>query len=87
MLCLVFKYSMKLINIDEHRPDMVLRGQHKIEMKLAFSNKGRVLKGFYYLAVHLWKQLETYVQPSIYKKDFRQKWYFMDFNNLSICLA
>ena len=57
------------------------------KMKLAFSNKGRVLNGPYYLAVHLWKQLETYVQTSIYKKDFRQKLYFMDFNNLSICLA
>ena len=87
MLCLVFKYSKKQINLDEHRPDMVLRGRHKVKMKLAFSNKGRVLKSPYYLAVHLWNQLEVDVQMSICKKDFRQKLYFIDFNNLSICLV
>ena len=87
MLCLVFKYSKKQINLDEHRPDMVLRRRHKVKMKLAFSNKGRVLKSPYYLAVHLWNQLEVDVQTSICKKDFRQKLYFIDFNNLSICLV
>ena len=62
MLCLVFKYSKKQINLDEHRPDMVLCGRHKVKIKLAFSNKGRVLKSPYYLAVHLWNQLEVDVQ-------------------------
>ena len=66
MLCLVFKYSKKLINLVEHRPDMVLRGRHKVKMKLAFSNKRRVLKSPYYLAVNLWDQLEIDVQTSIY---------------------
>ena len=66
---------------------MVLRGRHKVKMKLAFSNKGRVLKSPYYLAVHLWNQLEVDVQTSICKKDFRQKLYFIDFNNLSIIMS
>ena len=58
-------------------------------MKLAFSNKGRVVKSPYYLEVHLWNQLETDVHTGtcICKKDFRQKLYFIDLNNLSIYLV
>ena len=86
MLCLVFKYSKEQIHLMSINL-MVLCGRHKVKMKLAFSNKGRVLRSPYYLIVHLWNQLEADVQTSICKKDFRQKLYFMDFNNLSICLV
>ena len=56
-------------------------------MKLAIINKERVLKSPYYLAVHLRNQLETDVNRGICKKEFRQKLYFMDLNDLSIILT
>ena len=64
---------------------MVLRGRPNVKMKLAFSNKGwGALRSPYYLAVHSWNQLETDVQISLCKKDFRQKLNYMGVNKLLI---
>ena len=50
--------------LDCDRPDIMLRGRDKVKMKLAYSNKERVLKSRYYLAVNLWNQLDETVQLS-----------------------
>ena len=51
MLNLVSKYGKKRENLDMYRPNVTLRGRHKIKMKLLYSNKDRLLKGSYYMSV------------------------------------
>ena len=43
-----------------YRSDLVLRGRHKVKMKLTYSNKDHALQSPYYqiLAISLWNQLE-----------------------------
>ena len=42
----MFKYSKKIEHLDLYRPDMVLRGRHKVKMKLLYSNKGKSIEEF-----------------------------------------
>ena len=43
-----------------------------VKMKLAYSNKERVLKSPYYLAVNPWNQLDETIQLSKDKKEFKK---------------
>ena len=51
-------------------------------MKLAYSNKERVLKSPYYLAVNLWNQLDETVQLSHDKEEFKKKLKGLDMDGL-----
>ena len=51
-------------------------------MKLAYSNKERVLKSPYYLAVNLWNQPDETVQLSKDKEEYKKKLKGLDMDGL-----
>ena len=53
-------------------------------MKLAYSNKGRVLRSAYYLAVILWNQLDIELQSSESRMEFKKLLRLYDINKLTI---
>ena len=73
MLKMMFKLSKEDNNIERYRPEMLLRTGPKVKMKIAFTNKERVLRSSFYLCYKLWDKLESDVQMA---KDV------VEFNNM-----
>ena len=84
MLKLIFKLSKSEENVELYRPDIRLRGREKVRMHKPYSNKERVLKSPYYLAVNLWNQLDEEMQTIQNRFDFKKRLNFVDVDSLKI---
>ena len=84
MLCLMFKNSKKIEHLDLYRPGMVLRGRHKVKIKLQYSNKGEVLRSPYYLMVNVWNQLDVKLLTIVNIVDFKKEIKLHNLKNLVI---
>ena len=49
-------------NVECHQPEMMLCTRPKVKMKIAFTNKERVLRNPFYLCNTLWDKSESKVQ-------------------------
>ena len=79
MLNLVLKCKRRE-NLD--RPSIVLRGRHKIKMKLPYSNKDQVLKSPSYMSFNLWNQLDEETQSIEAREEFKRKLRLIHVNRL-----
>ena len=84
ILKLIFKLSKIEENVELYRPDIRLRGREKVRMHKPYSNKERVLKSPYYLAVNLWNQLDEEMQTIQNRFDFKKRLNFVDVDSLKI---
>ena len=82
MLKLIFK--LKEENVKLYQPDIRLRGQEKVRMHKPYSNKERLLKSPYYLAVNLWNQLDEVMQTIQNRFDFKKRLNFVDVDSFKI---
>ena len=64
MLKLVYKLSREEENINNYRPQILSRTGPKVQMKIAFTDKERVLRSPYYLCNRLWDKLNREIQLS-----------------------
>ena len=55
-----------------------------MRMHKPYSNKERVLKSPYYLAVNMWNQLDEEVQKILNRFDFKKRLNFVDVDSLKI---
>ena len=62
MLKMMYKLSKDNNNIERYRPEILLRTGPKVKMKIAFTNKERVLRSPFYLCNKLWDKLDSTVQ-------------------------
>ena len=63
---------------------MVLRGRHKIKMKLLYSNEDQVLKSPYYMDINLWNQLDEKTQSIESREEFKRKLKLMNIDTLQL---
>ena len=63
---------------------MVLRGRHKIKMKLLYSNEDQVIKIPYYMAINLWIQLDEKTQSIETREKFKRKLKLMNIDTLQL---
>ena len=84
MLKMMYKYSQREEYVEQYKPKMELRARPKVKMKVAFTNKERVLSSPYYLANKLWDQLDYTVQNLNSVYDFSIAVRKMDLANLKI---
>ena len=52
MLKLLFKLSQDMQNVNRYRPERVLRTVPKVKMKIAFTDKERVMRSPYYVCIY-----------------------------------
>ena len=71
MLSLMYKLSKEEDNVERYRPEMLLRTGPKVKMKIAFTNKERVLRSPYYVCNRLWDKLDSDIQASKTVVDFK----------------
>ena len=64
MLILIYKFSKDEENVNRYRPEITLRTRPKVKMKLAFTDKERVLRSPYYMCYRLWDKLDSTIQLS-----------------------
>ena len=64
MLVLMYKLSKIKENVNTVRPERMLRTGPKVKMKIAFTDKERVLHSPYYKCNRLWEQLSSDIQLS-----------------------
>ena len=62
MLKMMYKLSKDENNVEQYRPEMLLRTGPKVKMKIVFTNKERVLRSPYYVCNRLWDKLDSSVQ-------------------------
>ena len=74
MLKMMYKLSKEEDNIERYRPEMLLRTGPKVKMKVAFTNKERVLRSPYYLCNKLWDKLDSDTQRAKNVEDFKIGW-------------
>ena len=68
-----------------YRPNKVLRGRHKIKMKLPYSNKDQlVLESPYYMAINLWNQLDEGTQSIETRKKSKRKLKLINIDTLQL---
>ena len=60
-----FRIRLELLEFEfRYRPDILLRTGPKVKMKLAFTDKERVLRSPYYMCNRLWDKLDSTIQLS-----------------------
>ena len=59
MLKLVYKLSREEENINNYRPQILSPTGPKVQMKIAFTDKERVLRSPYYMCNRLWDKLNS----------------------------
>ena len=64
MLTLMYKLSKDEENVNRYRPEILLRTDPKVKMKLPFTDKERVLRSKYYKCNSLWDKLDSTMQSS-----------------------
>ena len=84
MLKLISKLSKSEENVELYLPDIRLRRREKVRMHKPYSNKERVLKSQYYLAVNLWNQLDEEMQTFQNRFDFKKRLNFVDVDSFRI---
>ena len=57
MLSYMYKISKIVDNVNNYRPEMLLRTGPKVKMKKTFTDKTRVIRSPYYKCVQLWDKL------------------------------
>ena len=82
MLKMMYKLSKDESNIERYRPEMLLRTGPKVKMKVAFTNKERVLKSPYYLCNKLWEKMDSKVQMAQNVVEFKTMLNKMDLTDL-----
>ena len=82
MLKMMYKLSRDENNIERYRPEMLLRTGPKVKMKIAFTNKERVLRSPYNLGNKLWDKLDCKVQTSTNVVEFNNMLNKLDLNDL-----
>ena len=70
MLSMMYKMSLEENNVERCGPEMLLRTGPKVKMKIAFTNKERVLRSPYYTCNRLWEKLDSTIQTSKTVVDF-----------------
>ena len=82
MLKMMYKISKEESNIERYRPEMLLRTGPKVKMKIAFTNKERVLRSLFYLCNKLWDKLDSKVQVAKNVVEFKNILNKMDLTDL-----
>ena len=73
MLVLMYKLSKIKENVNTVRPERLLRTGPKVKMKIAFTDKERVLRSPYYKCNRLMDQLSTDIQTTENIFEFKAK--------------
>ena len=73
MLMLIYKLSRIKENVNTVRPDRQLRTGPKVKMKIAFTDKERVLRSPFYKCNRLWDKLSSDIQLSDNIFEFKTK--------------
>ena len=73
MLSLMYKLSSISENVNRYRPEMQLRTGPKVKMKLAFTDKERVLRSPFYKCNTLWDRLDSDIQLAENVYEFKRK--------------
>ena len=73
MLMLIYKLSRIKENVKTVRPDRQLRTGPKVKMKIAFTDKERVLRSPFYKCNRLWDKLSSDIQLSDNIFEFKTK--------------
>ena len=60
----MFKLSKDVENVDNYRPEMMLRTAPKVKMKIELTDKERVRRSPYYLCNQLWDKIDSSIQTS-----------------------
>ena len=71
MLILMYKLSKDEENVNNYRPEMLLRTGPKVKMKVVFTDKERVLRSPYYMGNQLWDKLDSKIQLSKTMLEFK----------------
>ena len=82
MLKLLFKLSQDMQNVNRYRPERVLRTAPKVKMKIAFTDKERVMRSPYYVCNQLWDKLDVITQSSKNMYEFSNRLRAMDLSAL-----
>ena len=62
ILKLIFKLSKDVMNINNYRPERILRTAPKVKMKIDFTDKERVRRSPYYLRNKLRNKIDSLIQ-------------------------
>ena len=82
MLKLMFKLSKEMENVNDYRPERVLRTAPKVKMKIAYTDKERVRHSPYYLCNQLWDKIDSSIQSSNTICEFSNKLRTIDVSEL-----
>ena len=82
MLKMMYKISKEESNIKRYRPEMLLQTGPKVKMKIAFTNKERVLRSPFYLCNKLWDKLDSKVQLAKIVVEFKNILNKMDLTDI-----
>ena len=82
MVMIMYKLSLDTENVNTHRPEMLLRTDPKVKMKVPFTSKERVLCSPYYKCNRLWNKLDSTVQLSKSMFEFKSNLKKLDLGDL-----
>ena len=82
MLALMYKLSKIKENVNSVKPVRQLRTGPKVKMKIAFTDKDRVLRSPYYKCNSLWDKLSSEIQLSGNIFEFKSKLNKLDMTEL-----
>ena len=82
MLGLMYKLSRIPENVNDVKPERQLRTGPKVKMKVAFTDKERVLRSPYYKCNRLWEKLDSDTQRSLDNFEFKAKLKKIDMEGL-----
>ena len=60
----MYKLSQDVNNVNSNRPEWILRTTPKVEVKIDFTDKERVMRSPYYAGNQLWDKLDSTTQTS-----------------------
>ena len=82
MLKMMYKLSQNFENVNNYRPEMLLRTAPKVKMKIEFTDKERVRRSPYHLCSQLWDKIDSSTQASKNIVEFSRKLRAIDVLNL-----
>ena len=82
MLKMMYKLSQNFENVNNYRPEMLLRTAPKVKMKIEFTDKERVRRSPYHLCSQLWDKIDSSTQTSKNIVEFSRKLRAIDVLNL-----